>query len=195
MLNWSEISWATIITAIIAVYGAVLSTINLLAQRSRDRSALNEGRRRQAEGVTGWLTAYDGPEEPGRLIYGLLLQNESTQPVYELIASIVTVYGAGPKSGEDRIGDVFYRSMFLNLPPGKTRSQIDNPGQGMYIRHGVEIAFRDSIGYRWVRQGDGLLREVGKDPRALYGLPEPLPWKHADGSFVMAGSTTPTKKA
>jgi hypothetical protein len=179
MLKWPDIPWGTAITGIIAIYGAVLSTFNWRAQRHRDDIATREARRLQAERVTGWLTTYDGPEEPGELFYGLVLQNQSTQPVYNMIVSIVTVRGAGPRVGVDIPGRLNYRVLLLSLPPGQIKTRIGNPGQGMHVAYGVELAFRDSAGFYWVREANGTLRQADRPPGELYNISEPAPWLHA----------------
>jgi hypothetical protein len=104
MPKWSEVPWGTAITGVIAIYGAVLSTVNSVSQRRRDRLAtqrqlrqdqlaMEEARRRQADQVTGWLVEDEGPKMPGRLFYVLMLQNGSTQPVRQLIAHVVETQG------------------------------------------------------------------------------------------------------
>jgi hypothetical protein len=165
-----------VITGLIAVYGAVLSTINLVGQRRRDRLAMDrearqdqltmeEARRRQADQVTGWLVRDEGPEEPGRLYSGLMLQNGSSQPVRQLIASVVTMQGSGRRTAvgeeldhEEELRLSAYRVFVGLLPPGETKTRIGNPGQGMYVRYGIELAFQDAAGCNWLRQGDGILK-------------------------------------
>jgi hypothetical protein len=60
MPKWSEVPWGTVITGVIAIYGAVLSTVNSVSQRRRDhlatqrqlrqdQLAMQEARRRQAD--------------------------------------------------------------------------------------------------------------------------------------------------
>jgi hypothetical protein len=98
MPKWSEVPWGTIITGLVALYGAGLSTRVFFAQRARDRLIADEAQRRQADQVTGWLVKYEGPEEPGKRFYGLALQNDSSQPVYDLIANIVVVHGSGDRT-------------------------------------------------------------------------------------------------
>jgi hypothetical protein len=53
MLKWSEVPWGTVITGVIAVYGAALGTFNLMLQRRRDLLAASDTLRRQAEQVVG----------------------------------------------------------------------------------------------------------------------------------------------
>ena len=66
MPKGSELPWGTILTGLVAIYGAVLSTVNLVAQRARDRVTATQAQKKQAEQVTAWLDRYDGPKEPPR---------------------------------------------------------------------------------------------------------------------------------
>lgn len=50
-------------------------------------------------------------------------------------------------------------------------------GRGMYLRFGVELAFRDAAGRYWLRRGDGRLEQTEKSPLALYDIDPPVPWQ------------------
>jgi hypothetical protein len=176
MPEWSELPWATIITALVAVYGAVLSTVNLIMGWRRDRLTTGEGQRRQAEQVSGWLVTDDGPVEPNKLFYGLVLQNGSSQPVHELIASIVTTQGSGRRTAVGDPRQPVWCSFVGSIPPGQTRVRIEQPGQGMMRRYGIELAFQDAGGFYWLRRGDGALKQVDRSPVDLYGIPRPVGW-------------------
>jgi hypothetical protein len=176
MPKWSEVPWGTVVTGVVAIYGAVLGTVNLFAQRSRDRQTAKEAQRKQAEQVIAWLVPDDGPEEPGRLFYGLALQNNSGRLVYEVIASIVMVrpgIGVQTRASEPQREDrppMQFRSFVSQLPPGQTKTRIENPGQGMLAGHGIELAFQDAAGAYWLRLADGTLKQVEQSPHRLYNL-------------------------
>jgi hypothetical protein len=190
MPKWSDVPWGTVITGVVAVYGAVLSTVTLVGQRRRDRLAegeaqrrfrqdqlaTEEARRHQAEQVTDWLVKDDGPEAPGKLFYGLLLQNGSSQLVHQLIVSVVGTQGSFRRTA---VGDprLFECRLFVgSLPPGQTKMRIEQPGQGMMRRYGIELAFQDAGGCYWLRQGNGILKQIDQHPVDLYGIPRPVPW-------------------
>jgi hypothetical protein len=177
MPKLSEVPWGTVITGVVALYGAVLSTANVVAQRRRDRVTAMEAQKKQAEQVSAWLDRYDGPAEPNRLFYGLVLHNTSDQLVHDVIASIVRLTDVGP--AQTRVGDARegFRTYVGRLRPGQTKTRIENPGQGMMIRFGVELAFQDAAGVYWVRQGNGVVKKVEQHPVALYGIPRPVPWE------------------
>jgi hypothetical protein len=84
------------LTGLVAIYGAALSTVNLVSQRARDRVTATEAQKKQAEQVTAWLDRYDGPGEPGKLFYGLVVQNTSDQLVHDVIASILRLTDINP---------------------------------------------------------------------------------------------------
>jgi hypothetical protein len=184
-----------VITGVIAIYGAVLSTVNSVSQRRRDQRQLRqdqlgmeEAQRRQADQVTGWLVADEGPQERNRLFYGLMLQNVSNQPVRQLVATVVGTQGSFRRTAvayvEDHsemaaagIPSRHYRLFVGLLPPGETKTRIEQPGQGMHQRYGIELAFQDAAGRYWLRQGDGALKQVDKPPLDLYGINPPVPWQ------------------
>jgi hypothetical protein len=185
MPKWSEMPWGTIITGIVALYGAVLSTTTLLVQRNRDRVASEEAQRRQAGQMTGWLVPYEGPEEAGRLFAGLALQNDSSQPVYDLIANVVrvseghaaTAVGIGKEYRETGVSPHRFRTYITLVPPGRTIARIEHGGGGMHHRFGVEFAFQDAAGRYWLRKGNGILKAVSQHPLDLYGITGPAPWR------------------
>ena len=145
MPKWSEVPWGTVVTGLMAVYGAVLSTVTFRAQRAPDRLARREARGGQAEQIVAWLVQSDGPQEPPyRQYLGLMLQNRSSQPIYYLIASIVSLAGSGRRTavGDPRSRE--FRTFVGHLPPGETQTRIEFPGREMHHRFGVELAFQDS---------------------------------------------------
>jgi hypothetical protein len=139
------------------------------------RRANRAARRRQAELVTAWLLL-GGPDAPGD---GFVAQNASDQPVYEFIAALVSIQGA---YRETAVGDTERNApdtmlaLYGQLPPGRVENEIPRLEGGMFLRFGIEVAFRDAAGRHWLRRGDGHLKEVRKDPVALFGLSRPIPW-------------------
>jgi hypothetical protein len=53
MPKWSELPWETILTGLVAIYGAVLSTVNLVSQRARDRVTATEAQKSPSSGESG----------------------------------------------------------------------------------------------------------------------------------------------
>jgi hypothetical protein len=63
------------------------------------------------------------------------------------------------------------------IPPGQHQYQMNFYGRGMYLRFGVELAFRDAAGQSWPRRGNGLLEKTEKKPLELYDINPPVPWE------------------
>jgi hypothetical protein len=116
-----------------------------------------------------------------------VLQNDSSQPVYDLIANEVAVHGSGSRTAVGRgryevdsgISPHRFRVYMTLVPPGKTVTRIEHGGGGMYRRFGIEFAFRDAAGRGWLRQGDGILRSITQHPTELYEIEGPIPWRDA----------------
>jgi hypothetical protein len=107
--------------------------------------------------------------------------NSSNQIVYDLIAQIVLVQGAGRSTA---VGDTPKRNFEWsarvgNVPPGVLTTRIVYPGAGMHKRLAVEIAFQDAGGRYWLRQGNGILKRVEKHPIDLFGLSRPVTWDNS----------------
>jgi hypothetical protein len=175
MPKWSEVPWGTITTGVIAVYGAALGTFNLLLQRRRDRIAASDLRRAQAEQISAWHLPDDEEERSDGFLVPLVLQNKSSQPVFDVIASLVQIVN----EGESRPEGSRFRALISRVPPGETKTRVLHPGRGMHFRASIELAFRDAAGNYWRRRGNGILQEVDQPPDKLYGLGRPLPWEQS----------------
>lgn len=138
------------------------------------------GDRRQAEQITAWLEPYNGDQgDLNRIYAGLRLKNASNQLVYDVIAEMVGLQGAMRDTavGDTESRNIEFGARIGNLPPGETVFRINAGGNGMYIRFGIEIAFKDAAGRCWLRLGSGTLKRVYKHPVELYGLSKPLSWE------------------
>jgi hypothetical protein len=144
-----------------------------LAQRdSRRRDA--EARRAQAQEITGWLNAEDFnlAEERGKIICTLC--NASTQPVFDVVVNLVAIHGAFRRTVAGK-KDMMFDTYVGILPPGTRCYFLDYPGAVLQVRYGVEVAFRDTAGRFWWRDGNGNLQEVFKEPAVLFGSGPPPP--------------------
>jgi hypothetical protein len=134
-----------------------------------------------AEHVTAWLIPYDRKQDNPNIVYeGVRLKNATDQVIYDVIAEIVAVQGAGRKTavGDSEERNREWGALVGNLPPGETTARIGTNGGGMHIRYAVELAFQDATGRFWLRHGNGLLEQVGKHPLDLYGISRPVSWEH-----------------
>jgi hypothetical protein len=163
-------SWSEIATAV-GTMGAVIVAMWIAGADARRRR--KEEQRRQAEQISAWMEEL--PNEvaitEGELHANLILQNTSNQLVYNLIASIVSAHS------EAHIGDnLSYRTFVGLLPPGRTEYTIKHPGHGMHRKFAIELAFEDTGGRGWIRQGLGGLKQISKDPLAFYEIDPPVGW-------------------
>ena len=62
------------------------------------------------------------------------------------------------------------------LPPGKYRTIVSSDYHGMQFRPAIEIAFTDSKGKHWVRDGNGKVYSLSKVPTDYYDIGEPMQW-------------------
>ena len=175
---WGDIpTWLTAIGTI----GAVAVSLSLATRE--DRRRVQRERRQQAELVTAWL----GEEVPGGehdLYQVVVIRNASTQSVYQVIASLVSIQGAfrqtavPDRESRTKRGQVIrFQRTVGQVPPREYETRIQSGGHGMHLKLGVEIAFQDAAGVYWLRHGDGRLKEVHEDPVTLYNLMRPVGWE------------------
>ena len=120
------------------------------------------------------MTAWLGPETSTGtgLTQNVVVQNASHQSIYLLVVSLVSVQGA---FRDTAVGSSGFQATVGQAPPGRLDVAIPSSGHGMYIKLGVEIAFRDAAGVCWLRHGDGGLEE-SVDSVTLYKLSQPVSW-------------------
>jgi hypothetical protein len=172
-IQWGDVpTWV----AALGTVGAVAVALVLAGRDGRRRIA--QERRRQAELVTAWVTddATTVTDQLESKVYlGLVVQNSSTQLVYQLIASLVATQGAYREDARDE--DHRFRTYVGDVPPGSRRTRLEYGGHGMSIRLGVEIAFQDAGGRWWRRKGNGNLEQLKLNPVDFYRVPRPVPWE------------------
>lgn len=106
------------------------------------------------------------------------LKNSSSEPVYQVVVSLVIYQGAGYRTGKERSeahkneGDPYQRTL-LEIPPGRSRTYVPGGWAGMSKRAGIEIAFTDQAGRSWLRYSNGYLQPITTEPIAYYGLSLP----------------------
>jgi hypothetical protein len=183
------------VAAVIAAAGTFAVAAFALVQIKDERSARqhNESELRekeatqQAERIAAWPAAADssglptsrGPE--GRQVTYVDLNNGSSEPVYDVVVSLVFVQGAGPRTGKEvareRLETRQYpantQRTLMDIPPGRSRIWLNGEWPGMMKRPGIEIAFIDASNRAWIRYSNGALEPISKSPLQYYGLPEP----------------------
>src|SRR5581483_640017 len=182
---------ATIVSSIpewitaFATVGSALGTIGavivaLWLARNKGRETREREDRRQAEQITAWFVPYTGEQSSSYMVYmGLRVRNASDQLVYDLIAEVVSVQGAFRDAavGESGERNLEYGTLVGNVPPGEVTTRINTGGRGMYVRHAIELAFKDAAGRCWLRRGNGSLERINKHPIELYDIPLPVSWE------------------
>lgn len=170
-IQWGDVAaW----TQGVGTIGAVWVAFWQIRVERRRRMALEErerisARRSQAERVAAWL----GEEESSG--QHIVLWNVSLLPVYEVVASLVMIQGAGPANGEGTPSD--FRVAASPLPTGRwyvTLPVEAGDWRGMSREAGVEVAFTDSAGRHWLRRADGALEEIDTNAVDHYKLERPV---------------------
>jgi hypothetical protein len=151
------------------------------ARKRREDEDRSLARRSQAVRVSAWSAS---PEDIYRMgwensaglqRYGAVLLNHSEEPVYEAIASLVSIQGAGPSSAKGD-GKLQYRAYLSVIPPGRHIADLGLCDAWPSGRAGVDLAFTDAAGVHWLRHATGSLIEIDMPSAEYYGLGRPLGW-------------------
>lgn len=174
-----SVPWKAIGAAIVGlagIVGAVFAVLSFTADRS-DKSKEQAARqaaevRAQAKNVSAWIAG----ESPGGT--RAIIRNTSNEPVHDVVAFLVLVQGAGPRTGKEmaELGLEGTSATLLTIPPGKWEVRFPQTAGGMHARPGIEVGFVDRAGRSWVRTARGGLDPIGQPPVRYYGLPEPVGW-------------------
>jgi hypothetical protein len=170
---WSFISKTKDLSDWLTAIGTIGAVVTALWLSSKDARRLRkEKEREQAERISGWMEELEenDPERKTILTHRLIVRNASEQLVYNLVASIVTANGSP-------VGRNEYRTYAGRVPPGQSQYIVEHPGHGMSKRFSIEVAFQDSGGRCWVRNGKGELKRTDKDPLSHYGIDPPVGWR------------------
>jgi hypothetical protein len=151
-------------TLVVALYQVRTERV---ARHASERRETDRLRRLQAERISGWPAA-DGDASGTPLT----LLNRSDEPVYEVVATLVMVQGAGAHRGEDWVPPGYRRTLSV-LPPGRYRVLVESGWAGMSARPGVEVAFTDRAGAHWIRRATGALEEIKQPAIDHYGMSRP----------------------
>lgn len=178
------------LAAVVAAVGTIAAfaiafyqiSIERSARRKDERSAIATEQVTQARKISGWiggtrptawgLTTSGVPPTPATLL------NASDEPVYQVVAWLVLIQGAGPQTGE-QMREVAPDSAaaLATLPPGRFVVSLPGDWGGMMARPGVEIAFTDAAGRHWIRRANGLLDQILDDPVEHYAMSRPVNWQ------------------
>ncbi len=155
---------------------AVGSALYQIGMERRNRKLAEQ--RQQAAKVTAWLVRpWDIPAVAAVL-------NNSDEPAYQVILTIVAIQGAAARTGLEGGPSWPYRAYLGVLPPGKFYLTIPSGGHGMMLRFAIEICFTDAGGRSWVRLAKGSLTAIKHSPVDYYGLPRPIGWEYPEHETI-----------
>lgn len=158
--------WGDAPTWIAAIGTVAAVSLALWEAGSERRRRVRQERRAQAENVSAWFDYANND---------LVVSNESTQPVYEAVLSMVLMQGAGPRRGEDlHEGPGDHRRVFAVVPPGRWRAAGPIGWAGMSAHPGVEVAFTDHRATHWVRRAGGGIETIASAPIDYFVIGRPL---------------------
>jgi len=128
-------------------------------QRLRTDAALRAREDREwALHIAAWYLDVN-PGSSGETATRVLISNGSSLPVYEVVVTLVILFGGGAKRGPETGPEWPCRAFVAVLPPRRWLVDLPIGWAGMHREPGVEIAFMDSAGRTWVREPRGLVIE------------------------------------
>lgn len=135
-----------------------------MSQERRERR--DEEKREQAVGVSVWSDR-SLSEDGQHAAY--TVGNRSDLPVYHVVIYPVPVQGAADPATVRRSG----MTNVNVIPPGLYEVEGPLVNAGMSLVFEPAIAFTDAGGNHWLRDADGTLSELDRDPYVEYDLPLP----------------------
>ena len=78
-------------------------------------------------------------EDDSNMFYNIIICNQSSQPIYDVVLSVGSVYGAGESFCKGDEANVCIQT----VPPGLYRVKVPFTGGGMHMTFGSAISFRD----------------------------------------------------
>ncbi len=174
-INWGDMAtWVTGgATILLFIVGFWQIRNERISRTKREKETENQKKRSQAELISSWIVAETADKEgPSQWI---AIQNQSSQPIYQVIVSVVAVPESG--KGTYRGGPIQEDQVHIAIaPPGKGYTTIHSQYGGMFRRPGVEIAFQDAAGNSWVRKAMGELLEIEMSTVGYYNIDLPAGW-------------------
>ena len=153
--------------ASIGTVGTLLFTLIGLSHERIRRHSLEK--KAQASHISAWVAS----EENGKAWLAVL--NQSKDPIYEVVLSIVSFNESESASGKHTPSE--YRDYLSVVPPNKHYGCVESNYHGMGFHPTVEIAFKDINGQCWLRTGNGTLKEIPVAPVDYYHLALPIEWQ------------------
>ena len=168
-INWGDI--ATWVTGVATIALFIVAFIQIQTERNL---RTEREKRNQAEHLSSWIIG-EGINNNDYVAWVKIL-NQSSQPVYQVIVSIVAVPETG--RGMYRGGPIASDQTYIDVvPPGHGYTMVPAHYQGMFRRPGVELAFQDGTRRSWVRSAVGILSEIKETTAEHYHVGLPAHWQ------------------
>lgn len=161
--------------AALGTVGTLVAALWQIRNERRARKKLEE--QKQAAAISTWIGAGTSPQSTG-----VVIQNTSGAPIYDVVVTLVIASGAGPRTGEevaklpgqkDHSAPSMRRASSI-VPPGKFVTDLPSSWGGMNRKPGSEIAFTDFQGKHWARRYNGQLKKLKKDALKTMHYPSPF---------------------
>lgn len=171
-VNWGDVpSWVAAIGTVGALFAALLQIRNERLERKKIEV------QEQAAEVSTWIS-----NELSSEMTNVIIQNTSTNPIYDVVLTIVIASGSGPRTGEEVAALPEQRELSVPslrrassiIPPGRYVTEIPADWGGMNRKPGAEIAFTDKSGNHWVRRQNGKLEQLKFDALSTMSYPSPF---------------------
>lgn len=143
--------------------------LGLLQYRRNSKNSERQIHEEQAKNISAWVVSNTGLEA------WLAISNQSRNPIYEVILTLVPFEGSGDPDGKTTPNN--FRALLSVVPPGQYYARTDGH-TGMHFHPSVNVAFTDNSGNNWMRSGRGLLSEIHVKPTEYFSLPRPMSWSY-----------------
>lgn len=177
-VNWGDIAtWVTgIATIALFIIGFIQIRNERISRIKAEKKIETRDKRDQAERISSWFVKATHDNHGDWQWIAIL--NQSAQPIYNVIVSIVPLSQKGDKLASPKP----HRVCIDVVPPGQGYTSVDaiqfgHPG---HSRAGVEIAFKDRSGSNWIRKATGELSEIDKSAMEYYNIDLPTSWVGLD---------------
>lgn len=163
-IDWGRLAMGDLPTWLAAIGTVAAVSVALWQVRADQFRRRQQEHRAQAGLIAVW---YSGDKEGMRSVLSLL--NDSSQPVYEAVATLTRSGGPGERVPLD------YRAVLPTLPPGRWKVEVSGDWHGMSAYATAEVAFTDHRGdTHWIRRSNGKLEEIQRSAIEHYDIGRPF---------------------
>lgn len=161
---WSNMDNLAFLATVLAVI------LSLWQTRNESKLRIERESKSVARNVAAWVEEgaclnSKAPIDCFHIYVPAIIQNDNRTPLYDVVISVVGMYGAGPqREGEKNDEGYDCRCLVMQVPPGLWGLWIPTHGSGMGVMTALEISFRDARGKCWIRRGNGDLIAIDRNP-------------------------------